>query len=799
MNRICLIFLLLLHVSFVFAQENKQVIRGTVRDKESKMPLPGASVVLTGDTTAFRGATTDERGEFRIEKVTPGLHSLKVSFIGYKPSFISGLLVTSGKEVIVTVDIEESLTTMKEVEITAFRKDKAINEMAVVSARTFAVEETDRYAGSRGDPARMASNFAGVQGANDTRNDIVVRGNTPMGILWRLEGIDIPNPNHFAVQGSTGGPVSILNNKVLANSDFYTGAFPAEYGNGIAGVFDVLMRPGNNQKHEFTGQFGFLGTELTAEGPLSKGSRASYLVNFRYSTLKMFDALKIPIGTSAVPNYRDGAFKLNFPTKKGNLTFFGIGGKSNIDIILSKQTEQTEEIYGDKDRDQYFGSSMGVVGTSYTHFHNGTTFSKITIAGSFTESKAKHDYFERNSDYSIKKISPILDFNGLESKGTISYFVNKKFNARHSAKAGIFVNGYNFNMHDSTYREDLSRFITRVDVNRNSFMVQPYISWKYKLSEKFELTSGLHAQVFNTINTDRKANTSVEPRAGLKYLLNDKHNVSFGAGLHSQMQPFYIYFQQYSDTGNIVRHNQNLNFTRSSHYVLSYDYFIGQGLRFKTETYYQYLYGVPVEVKSSAFTIVNQGSGFSRFFPDSLANRGTGRNYGIEFTLEKFFSKGTFFLVSASVFDSKYRGSDGVLRNTDFNNQYVANFLLGKEFKTAKNNAFGISKKVTAAGGRRYTPIDEAASAIKGEAVFVDSLTNTLKFRDYLRTDFRIYYRINRKNISHEIAFDLINVFNIKNVLALTYVPDPENPSKYISREEYQLGFLPLFYYKVDF
>src|SRR5690606_12884108 len=206
----------------------------------------------------------------------------------------------------------------------------------------------------------------GVQGADDSRNDIIIRGNFPQGVLWRLEDIPIPSPNHFAVPGSSGGPVSMINNKTLGNSDFFAGAFPAEYGNAIGGVFDLKMRKGNPARHELSLQLGFLGTELGAEGPLFKKSGASYLLAYRYSTLKLFEGLNIKIGTNSVPNYQDAALKLNFPIgKKSNISVFGIGGLSNIDLVVSKFEEPTDELYGEDDRDQYFTSNTGVAGVSF--------------------------------------------------------------------------------------------------------------------------------------------------------------------------------------------------------------------------------------------------------------------------------------------------------------------------------------------------------------------------------------------------------------------------------------------------
>ncbi len=279
----------LLLPGFCYAQHS-QVIKGKIVDKESKTPLIGVALSLRDMGNSF-GAVTDINGDFMISNVSVGKHTLTVNYLGYESIILNDILVTSAKEVVLPLEMEEAVVKIKEATITA--KKEHINEMALISTKTFDVQETERYAGSRGDPARMASNFAGVQGGDDSRNDIIIRGNSPQGVLWRLEGVDIPNPNHFAIAGTTGGPVSILNNKTLANSDFYTGAFPAEYGDAVAGVFDINLRNGNKDRYEFTGQFGFLGTELLAEGPINQKRGSSYLFSYRYSTLQIFQSLNI--------------------------------------------------------------------------------------------------------------------------------------------------------------------------------------------------------------------------------------------------------------------------------------------------------------------------------------------------------------------------------------------------------------------------------------------------------------------------------------------------------------------------
>jgi len=380
MKRAFIFFVLILGFYESYTQQT-QNIRGVVVDDATGMPLPGASVMIM-DTDPVIGTTTDNSGEFKLENLKLGRYSIKVSYIGYQNRILSNLELFAGKELVLKVALIEKVIRMDVVTISAnIEKERPKNDFATVSARTFSVEETQRYAGSFGDPSRMAQNFAGVVSAGDERNDIVIRGNSPMGLLWRMEGVNIPNPNHFGASGTTGGPVTILNSNLLANSDFFTGAFPAQYGNALSGVFDLEMRNGNNENYEFVGQLGFNGFELGAEGPFSKKHKASFLANYRYSTLAILDAmgLKSIVGSS-VPQYQDATFKLNFPTEKtGRWVLFGIGGKSFIQLWDSEKDDD-ESSYGLAGTDTDFGSDMGVIGLSNTYFINKNTKLKTSIS-----------------------------------------------------------------------------------------------------------------------------------------------------------------------------------------------------------------------------------------------------------------------------------------------------------------------------------------------------------------------------------------------------------------------------------
>ncbi len=785
-----------------------QTIRGTIIDKDDQQPLIGVAIgVIKGDSV-LASTSTDESGVFRLPNIPVGRINIAASYIGYKKVYMSNVILNTGKELILNIEMESSVAALDEVEVRAGKPGETINEMATISARTFNVEETERYAGSRGDPARMASNFAGVNGSDDSRNDIVIRGNSPFGLLYRVEGVNIPNPNHFNIPGSVGGSVAILNNRMLSNSDFYTGAFQAEFGNANAGVFDIRMKKGNNEKHEFTGEFGLLGANIFGEGPFSKKKKSSYVFNYRYATLELLNAMGLDIGTSAIPRYTDLQFKMNFPTKNGgNLSVFGIGGYSNINLLTSKTTTINDrDIYASGGRDEIFKSGMGVVGMNYTRPINDRVYSNITFASSVEWVDVDHTRVLRHIDSSgpekrwvIDSLYPKLRYVYIIGKLTGSFMRNYKLNTHHTIRFGLITDAYRFNFTDSNYNEVIYDWVKRSDTKRWDFLFQPYVQWKWNINNKLTVNAGLHGQLFTLNNS-----WSIEPRASIKYQFKQNQSVSAGVGLHSQMLPGYVYFSSNNDIRNYESpYNQKLDFMRSFHSVLSYDIFFKQGFRIKTEVYYQHLFNIPVDTFSSSFCVLNQGAGFERYFPTKLVNKGIGRNYGFEFTLEKFFTKNWFLLFTGSVYDAKYKPSDGKWYNSDFNGRYNLNVLGTKEFvwfgrdkqqNQKRINTFGIGGKVTLAGGKRYTTYDTTASKLSDDPVVMDAVRNMRSFKPYFRFDIKINYKCNTRKVTHEVGIDLVNVTFQKNPLRIDYV-SPSEPEKVV----YQLGFLPLFYYRIDF
>ncbi len=782
-------------VSNINAQNITQSIRGQIIEKQTQTTLLGATIIIL-DSNSVIATITDNNGYFLLENIPIGRISLQISYIGFNTVVLSNLNLVSGKELVLNIEMEEKIQTMDEVVITAGKKGESMNRMASISARPFSVEESQRYAGTRNDVSRMAANYAGVCSSNDALNDIVIRGNSPTGLLWRLEGVDIPNPNHFGSLGATGGPVSMLNNNVLSNSDFMTAAFPAEYGNAYSGVFDLKMRNGNYSKNEFLFQLGLNGFELGAEGPISRNNNSSYLINYRYSTMGALQAIGISVGTGeAVPNFQDLTLKLNFPTKNiGRITIFGLGGISDINFLYSERdtTKEDDNVYAYENRDVLSKSKMGVIGLSHTYIINSNTYSKLIIGASTIINENVVD-----SVSTVTNIpTPYIRMDLTDSRIFGNFYINKKINSHHNFRIGVNVKRISMNLTDSIYKANYDRFVTRVDNNDFTYLYEAFIQWQYKLTDNLIFNPGIHYQQLALNNS-----YSIEPRFGIKWNLSNTQSFGIAYGLHSICQPLSVYFKQVELPDlSYLRPNEDLDFTKSHHYVLGYNLQINKNLRLKAETYYQDIFQAVVEPNKSAYSILNSNS-FTRFTPDSLINGGSGTNYGIELTVERFMNKGFYYLLTGSLYESKYKGSDGILRNTAFNGNYVVNVLAGKEFEvfTNKENAkfkkaITIDGKFTWAGGLRYTPVDIDKSMETGQTELDEENPFSKQFEDYIRPDINIAFRLDGKKVSHELSFDIQNFINRKNPYMMTF--NTETGEEEII---YQLDIYPMVQYRIVF
>jgi len=791
------IFSLILSLSFSTlllghdAREDiSQNIKGRVLDQQSQMPLPGVNVLVKIKGQTY-GASTDFDGYYKVESVPTGRINIQFSFIGYQNITMNNIELLGSKELILNVSMRESTETLDEIVVSAkTEKTRTQNERVNVSGRTFSIEESQRFAGANNDVSRMAANFAGVQRANDATNDIVIRGNSPFGLIWRLEGMDIPNPNHFGGIGATGGPVSMLNNNVLANSDFITSAFPSDYGDGISGVFDLRMRNGNYEKHEFLGQIGFNGLEFGAEGPINKEAKSSYLINYRYSTLGILSAMGVDFGTgTAIPEYQDLNLKLNFPSRKlGTIQVFALGGVSAIDFLDSENDEDEDGGFYSDDEDLRNRVNSGVIGASHQYFYSPKTYSKVSLAYSGIQNKTSIDTFNVDGTLSTAQYRQ----NFVRSNFQVNALVNHKFNVKHVVRVGAYITRSQYNLNDSAYRYDWNRFVNLRDLQGSTMMYQPYANWQYRFNDEWEMNTGIH-----TVITDK--NHGIEPRWGMSYRPTAKSSFNIGYGLHSQQaNELLLYREEVLQDGSSVRPNENLDLVKSHHFVLGYQQNLGGNWNFKAETYYQHIYDAIVSVLPNSYSSVNSGS-FDFRIPDTAQNAGLAYNYGLDLTLEKFMDRGFYMLNTISIFESKYRGNDQVWRNTAFNGNFVWNLVGGKEFVLSKPQAksrktLTVDAKVTLAGGQRYTPIDLAASIADGEAVYDNSRAFEERYDPYFRADIRIGYKIAGSRFTQEWAIDVQNVTNQDNPFGQDF-----NAATDTIETTNQLGLFPMFLYRITF
>lgn len=715
-----------------------QTVRGIVKDANSGEPLPYVTIVINNTN---QGTITDSLGHFSIKNVPVGRYEVRASFLGYEPFVVKEQLLTSAKEGFNEIALQEKVLKLEEVVVRPnVNKEQLLNPMALAGARMFSVEETNRFAGGFDDPARLVSSFAGIAG-NLATNSISVHGNSPQFLQWRIEGVEIPNPTHFAdMTGLGGGIFTALSSQVMGNSDFFHGAFPAEYNNAISGVFDMSIRNGNNQKYEHTLQLGLLGVDLASEGPINRKNRSSYIVNYRYSATGLISGL---IGDLNL-KYQDLSFKLNFPTRKtGTFSIWGLGLADRNHVKAGNEKDWKN--YSDRQN----------VKTDLTKLAGGINhrlpigkgiYLKSSLAATYSSIKQYVTMFDNGLN---TPATPVVDIESKDWNLVFNSYINKKFGRRHTNRTGITVTGlfYDLDYNLSESLVPISPIEQIVKGNGSSAMISMYSNSIINISDKLTATAGITAQLF-TLND----NWSVEPRISFKYKIASGHLLSVAYGLHSRREKLDYYFVKID--GKSV--NTDLDFAKAHHFVLSYDWQISKNTHLKVEPYYQSLYHVPVE-KDSSFSIIN----YDLYYLDrALTNNGKGRNYGIDITLERYLNKGYYWLLSGSIFDSKYTGGDGKWRNTRYNRGYIFNGLIGKEWMVGrfKQNILSGNIRFSYQGGDRFTPIDINASENKHDIVFDETKAFSKQFPSALTSDITVSYKINKRKTSHEFSLKILNI-----------------------------------------
>ena len=810
MKKITLATLIIaMFTTIAFSQRLTQTVRGTIIDNDSKLPLPGA-VVIISDTDPIVGTTTDMNGEFRLQNVPIGRISLQLSYLGYDAITIPNIEVNSGKEVVLNQSMQESAIKLDEIVVSARKKGEAINDMSLLSVHSITPEETKRFTGGMDDPARVVSSYAGVASTPDGSSDIIVRGNSPKYMQWRLEGAEISSPYHMDDQNASFGALTALNNNLLATSDFYTGAFSSEYGDVLSCVYDVKLRSGNNEKFEATGGLGIMGVELTLEGPFKKGYAGSYLFNYRYSAIELIKKMGL-VDVAGPVNYQDATFKIVLPAKKiGTFSFYGLGGLSAISVEnlgpTGLSTPGVPISNASASRDYYKSNYLANLGINHVLSLNEKSFVKTSINYSGTgidddiyetdTIKTYNNLHELTGD-SISPRKQMIQSRNVNSaiRGAITY--SNKIDAKNKIQIGTKYTLYNFNYNQNIFSYEVDSMINVNDFKNSLSTINNFISWKHSFNDKMIVVAGLH-----NMNILNKNISTIEPRLSINWIINKTSSVHAGYGMHSTTESAHNYFTKIpQDDGSFTEPNKNLGLLKAHHYVLGYENRFTKNLMGKIELYYQSLYNLPVENNdTSYYCTINEGIDFKYV---ALVNKGTGKNYGVEISVERFFDNNFYFLLNSSLFDSKYKSLEGVWRNTRYNNNYIVNILGGKEFKNIgkkQNQTLALNTKIFFEGGQRYIPLlrdalGNAAVDPENDRYFDYSKAYNDKLDNIFLLNFSVSYKFNKPRATHEIFLDMMNITNSQARMAEYYDESKPGNVGYTTT----FGFFPNLMYRVYF
>ena len=741
-----------------------ETLRGTVKDAITGEPLIGATVKIVELENA--AAIADIDGKYQINLAKGGRYTIEANYVGYEPSVTKEILISGAKEVVLDITLRENSTELKEVVVRPrVNKEATVNPTVLTGGVMLSMEEASRFAGGYNDPARLVMSFAGVSGEADG-SGLSIHGNAPERMQYRIEGVEVFTPNHFNDLWNAGyGLVSALNSNVIGNSDFFTSTFNANYNNALSGVFDVKMRPGNNTKYENILQIGTVSEELTLEGPISRKHNSSYIVNYRYGFTSLVDKLGLIDTDGSHMSFQDFSWKLNFPTKRaGTFSVFGLGFfDTNWDERM--KIKDTHSAYDASDSDSKLAQLLA--GVSHKILLGNKWTWRSTLAYNMQHIKADEYYYGLKRDENDVLIYP-LEYEEPEKKYLFSKQKTNEdriiFNTELSKQVNDkwltqFGGEYSHRFFNLVYRS-ADRLYAPVETMKDITNMKDdtglaSVFWQnlYKFNDHLSATAGISANYFLY-----SKKYSVEPRVSMKWDPNEKNSFALGYGLHSMVEKLDAYFYR-DDDGKLV--NKDLGLTKAHHFQATYMYKFNSNLTLRANAYYQYGFNTPVGIDGSTYCVTNR---YFNFTDEPLVNKGNTRNYGADITLEHYMSHGFFGQTNISLYRSQYRGVDKVWRNQMYDRRFMFKILGGKEWIIGKN-VLNVSAKYSIQGGLRYTPIDVDqmnanidAGIVNDEPIYKDNEAFTKHFKPTGIVDLTVSYKINKKRVSHTIAFEGLNI-----------------------------------------
>jgi TonB-dependent Receptor Plug Domain len=743
---------------FISLESFSQNITIHIKESSSSIAISNATIKIPELNLS---SISDSMGKVEFKNLPSSYFSIEISAVSYSKVILKTIKAESNKTKFIEVELEPHINTLNQIVVKGISRT---NSSSITSLKSIELEEILRLPATFYDPARLAMSFAGVANTDDQANNISIRGNSPQTLQWRLDGVEIVNPNHLSNAGTisdqptfAGGGTNILSAQMLGNMTLHTGAFSPEYGNVTGGIMDMNFRNGNTERHAKTIQVGLIGVDLSAEGPLSKSRNTSYLFNYRYSFTGLLGLMGITFGGESI-KFQDFALNINHKTKRlGEFSIFAMGGNSSNIFAppLEKDLILTQKDLGNID----FYCFMALVGVKHSIKLSKNWNWQTTIVESGLQN-LRSAY--RQAPFNLVS----YQFQSKNIFGGNSYLtgvINNTFNIKTGVNLNHFFDEYNALNSDQDF----------YSVDR--IIVQPFVSVSNHIINKWKYNIGFNAPYYQLSNR-----AYFEPRLSTAYYINPSTTLAASYGLHSQQ--FFAYESISSPSFPVRSHHFNLMMQKN----------IQQKSSINIEAFFQSYFQIP----NQNGYYVSPLNGFPEF--NTLNNytntQNQGINYGLESSYSYFLNKGLYIKANATLFRSKYLAFDNVYYPTRNDSRYIFNLSLGKEWLNKKGRVYGVNTRLNYVGGLVNYALDEAASKVKGETIYSYNKPASDRNPAYFRPDLRLYKRktVNKKTTT--LSLDFQNVSNTQNKAYQYY---DSYLSKVVSKN--QLGLLPLLNYRIEF
>ncbi len=748
MTKIIRIFTIVLVLGFVInsamAQSGK--IEGKIIDAVSNEALPFVNIIVQNTDI---GTTSDLDGNFSFTGLATGFVTLQASFVGYEMGFSREIQVTNAKTEYIEIKLTEKDTEINEVVIKAFPYRKT--EESPVSLNRIGIREIETSPGSNRDLVKIIRSFPGVGSGASFRSDIIIRGGGPNESRFYLDGIEIPNINHFATQGSSGGPVGIINADFISGVNFYSGAFPANRGNALSGVFEFSQKDGNKEKTKYRATLGASEVSLTLDGPI--GENTSYIVSARRSYLKfLFDIIGLPF----LPTFNDYQLKVRSKLDQRNeITLVSIGSldKFALNTAIKDPTEEQEYILSNVVVNEQWSYAIGGV---YKHFSDNSYQTVVLSRNMLNNVSYKYpdndETRDKVLDYRSQEIENKIRIENNTRIGSfkIVFGANAEFaKYNNSTQQQIFANG---SLNQIDYQTDL-------DMWKWGGFAQTSKSF---LGKRLTLSAGVRTDANNYSASMQNLLKQLSPRASFSYSLTDQLSLNLNTGRYFQL-PSYTTLGFKNLEGVLINKENNLKYVTADHYIAGLEWLSRSNITTSVEGFYKNYFNYPFSLRDS-LPLATKGADFGVVGDEEVISSGEGRAYGLEVLNRTTLDNGLSLIFSYTFVNSQFKDLDGNYNATNWDNKHIINITASRQFK----NNWTAGAKWRFLGGSPYTPYDLEYSSLRtawdvtGGPLLDYSQLNSVRFKPFHQLDMRVDKKFFFDKWSLMLYVDIQNVYNFK-------------------------------------